>query len=284
MKTFSKYLFATLFLFHLCSCEKGQNSSCANNGEEEEFIQWFVNDETHIEDFDNVHVYFADDRMLYISAQPTAAVAETGLRIQYDMHEESAEYIAHAFNINDDFLFSRGSNLEMTVTEFSSEGDFICIDFDNGEFSGAFMVILNEIVESASVQGTVWLDENKNGLMEANESPLSNVELSLKTEFENLQDGNPDPNPNYYPTFSVQTDDNGQFTFNGVFVDHPIRVSFFTLNDPILSDANVGSNDSVDSDFTLAREIPDRKWYHTDVFTIGEGDTKDDIGLGIVEE
>jgi len=279
MNTLPKLLIAVLFLFFLSSCAE-ETSSCEGN----ESIRWYVDGKTHALEFDDVHCYFADDRMLYISARPSINVLETGLRIQYDLIGQTAEFIAHAFDNDDEYIFSRGSSLEMTVSTFSAEGDLICIEFDNGEFSGEFIVMLDGVVESASVKGTVWLDENQNGIMESSESRLSNVGLSLKTEFENLQDGNQDQNPNYYPTFSVKTDANGEFTFSGVFIDHPMRVSYFTLSDPTLSEADLGTNDTVDSDFYLARELTDRKWYHTDVFVVEEAGLKDDIGLGIIEE
>jgi len=290
MKTLPKFLVASLFMFIISSCgieepnNELQEPACGT----EESVRWFVNSETHALEFDDIHVAFADARMLYISASPSVDAPETGFKLQYDFVNESADYIALGFTdaeelSSDTWLFSRGSDLDVTLTSFSSVGELICIEFDNGEFSGDLKVRLDKIVESATVKGRVWEDANENGIMEANESPLANVELSLQTDWDNPQLEFPCSNPVYYPNIGATTDVNGEFTFSGVFVDHPTRVSFITSDQSILSDHSQGNTSSVDSDFYLYREITDRKFYHTDVFFMNEGEIKSDIGLGIIE-
>ena len=283
MKTFSKIIFIVLFLVQLYSCES-ENSNCADDNSNEEFIKWSLNDVTADDDYDNIFVYYADDRMLYINAIPIELGDGNGFGIIYDALEKSAHYCVGSFNHDSTFLHKCGINLEMTISSFSSTGDLICIQFDDGEFSGELRVILDKIVESGTVEGKVWLDENKNGINEPNESPLANVNLELITDSEILPEELVYLSPSYYPSHNVKTDENGHFVFIGVFIEHSIQVEFSTYDDIKPTTANVGNDDTVDSDFYLTRDIPDKKWYATDPFIIEDGDTKNDIGLGIIEE
>ena len=145
--------------------------------------------------------------------------------------------------------------------------------------------MLDQVVESGEVTGTVWLDENRNGIQDANESPLPNVVLYLETDIDNLQSGGLSANPVYYPTFNVETDENGQFTFSGVFVNHPIRVGYTNLeaNNLTVTSANEGDDDSIDSDFFVTRELFDRAFYSSDGFMVEESGSVNTIGLGLYE-
>ncbi|WP_235295550.1 SdrD B-like domain-containing protein [Portibacter lacus] len=284
MKTPSKILICSLFLCYLCSCETEQ-STCANDNSYEEFIEWSFTDETFELDFDHVDVYYADDRFLNI--YPITPIPQDGpyndFWIKYDVVEESAHYRAGSFTADNTFIFTYGSDLEMTVSSFFSTGDLICIQFDDGEFSGEVRVVLDKIVKSGKVEGKVWLDENENGINEPNESPLANVDLYLRTDSANLVEGIHDVYPIYYPTSRIKTDDNGHFTFNGVFVNYPIQVGYSTKEESNVTTANAGNDDTIDSDFHFTRETTYRKWYTSDPFIIEEGGIKKDIGLGIIE-
>lgn len=285
MKTIFNFVFSLLFLCLITSCED-EKSTCAEGNSNEEFIEWSFDDETFVLDFDHVDVYFADNRILNI--YPISPELMDGpyenFWIKYDVLEESAHFSAGSFTEDKTFIGTNGDNLEMAVSPFSSKGDLICIQFDNGEFSGELRVVLDNIVKSGRVQGKVWLDENRNGINEADEDPLANVYLHLQTNSETLEEGKHDVYPLYYPTYGIKTDDNGRFTFNGVFVNYPIHLGFVTREDNHVTSANVGNDDTVDSDFNFSYKVNNRNVYTSDPFTLEEGSIKKDFGLGLFRE
>ena len=282
MKEISLTILSILVLLQIYSCDS-ENNVCDDSNTES--IEWSINDKAIIDTYDDFEVFFVDNNLLFILAQPNEIRDWPGFAIWYDVLEESAEYSTGGKILNDSLKSAYGSNLEMTVSQFSDEGEFICIEFDNGEINGELRVKLDEIVQSGSITGYVWNDENENGIRESDESVVSNMDLamSLNTDSEHLPNGFQYYRASYYPNQTISTDEYGQFTIKGTFVNHPIQLRYISFDNQNVTKANEGNNDTIDSDFSLYREVLDTKYFETEGFIISEGGIKNNIGLGIIE-
>jgi len=250
----------------------------------EEYIHYFINNETHNLPLNQFSIFYADDRMLYINAYAEYVPNVTGpnFLIIYDTDQEIAQYYVVGFKANNDWLATEGMDLEIDISGFSQEGDFISITFDNGVFRGDMSVALDKIVESGTVSGVVWHDENENGIRDAGEEPLEGKKMKMSYQgigfpFDNYLYGTSYyPQPLNTPQF-VFSDNNGNFTFTGVFVEEEIRVYYSGESGEELTIDNVGNDDSVDSDF-FETAIGQ---YNSDTFILDNGGERTDIGLGL---
>ncbi len=234
-----------------------------------EFINVFIEGTIPNEPSDDIEVIIADNQILYILAKGPQST-EGNLMIKYDLSQDRAEYIA--FGINSSWV--SGSDLEMEVSAFGNEGDFITLSFDNGEIRGDMQVMIDDLVTSAVIRGKVWLDANENGIREAGELPLAgkNIRMEGLMLFSST----------YYPTsgvFEAVTDADGNFILNGVIVGQQHSLIYFLENGEQVSPANIENDDTIDSDYVPSTGGS----VTTGFFLVEEGGEYIDFGLGIIQ-
>ena len=119
--------------------------------------------------------------------------------------------------------------------------------------------------ELGSIGGTVWLDANQNGLMDAGEGHLSNVRIQLRDADGKL----------LHETIS---DPDGKFVFEdreaGDYSVYFADIGSFTFTE---KDVAGNANDGLDSDVNAATAL-------TDVFTLGAGESIETLGAGLVQD
>ena len=252
-----------------------------------ENIIYFINDETHDVPLNNISALFVDNRMLNIYAISTSAPngSRPNLFIKYDMIDNIGQYAVSGTKNNGDYLATNGDDLEIEVSDFDQVGDLITVTFDNGEFRGELTVELDKIVESGEVRGTVWLDDNQDGIKDPGELPLAGKRFSIFYVFDPAAE--PLFGPRYYPfphnsSYSVESDSDGNFTFTGVLVEERLHLSYH-INSGIeeVSPVDVGNNDWIDSDFYI--RFTGTGQYDTNDFILENGGEKVDFGLGIIQ-
>ena len=150
--------------------------------------------------------------------------------------------------------------------------DTIDSDVDANGVSDVFTVFANQDTGNvdaglkdlkASIGDRVWYDNNRNGIQDAGEEGVANVEVQLRTPDLQLID-------------TVRTDANGYYTFDNLTPgDYRIAINEATLpNDFAFTVANQGTNDGVDSDV-----INSGGWMDVTTLSAGEHDRSWDAGL-----
>ena len=139
-----------------------------------------------------------------------------------------------------------------TVLSTANVGANDLIDSDAGlnGFTGCYNLSPGEndisvdagIVPLASIGDKVFLDTNNNGLQDGGEAGVPNVTVRLFTCVNNL--------PGVQVGADKLTDANGNYSFTGLIPGDYI-VQFVAPNGTVLSMANVGANDLIDSDAGL---------------------------------
>ena len=135
----------------------------------------------------------------------------------------------------------------------------------------------NEITTSTLIL-RAWTDSNENGLQDSNEQGQSGIainifprdpDLEFSSYFESF------PSTNRFDTFS---DEEGLLHIYGIVPDSEHYLFYSPLNQEATL-ANVGSDDSIDSDFieTSASQFESQK------FTLMAREVKTDIDIGILE-
>ncbi len=119
----------------------------------------------------------------------------------------------------------------------------------------------------ATVGDRVWYDTNGNGLQDTGEPDVSGVVVNLYDPgADNAVGGGDDVFVD-----STMTGRNGRYAFTNI----PAQSYYLTIDLPTgysVTDPNIGSDDSLDNDITLAG--------NTDVFTLAEGETNDNVDAG----
>lgn len=136
-----------------------------------------------------------------------------------------------------------------------------------------------------SVSGRVWLDTNGNGIQDAGEAGLANSNvtlLRLKIDATGTT--------STYST-SVTTDANGNYKFNLVDTAYSYAVEYDLPHDSKSSPADVGTNDTKDSDATYGGYeathgfqygYDDHGYSRTSAFTLKAGENKIKVDGGVI--
>lgn len=249
-----------------------------------EYIRYLINGESHVRPLDQIEAYVADDRILYIYAYDEydpIAIGPSSLLFKYDIMDGVAQYYARGYNAIGEYFIKSGDDLEVEVSDIGDVGSFVTLTFDNGEFEGELKVYIDEYIESGLISGKVWLDENENGIQDSNEQGLAGRRISMLylpvPNFLNAAGYSLYPQPINQANF-VYSDNDGNFEFNGVFVQKISRLTFNAEGGDGVTIHNAG-NDNIDSDFYDRFNALDQ--YDTDDFILEPGEEKVNFGLGI---
>ncbi|MEM9545118.1 MAG: SdrD B-like domain-containing protein [Bacteroidota bacterium] len=120
-----------------------------------------------------------------------------------------------------------------------------------------------QIPMESSITGSIWDDENTNGILDHSEGPIANIMLTLENQIGDVVD--------------MTTSD-----VNGVYLFENLTEGFYTVKATLPSDRvatfpNIGTDDTIDSDFI---ESPDG--LATEEFFLGTFEDLDNIDLGLV--
>lgn len=157
-------------------------------------------------------------------------------------------------------------------------GDEINHDFSDGLLIFELRLFVDRVVSSGIIRGSVWHDENANGIREPGELPLSGKEITLvQSDFDLLS-------PTYYPDRytnkrSSISDEDGNYILDGVIVDEGFYLSYESASQEQVSPANATGDDTLDSDFSFLPSS--QRTYQTEVFSVLEGDEITGYDLGI---
>jgi len=222
-----------------------------------EYIRFTIDGTPFAKPLEQIEVFVADDRILYIYAYhkfDSGNNDPSTLLIKYDIVDEVA--------INSEVYMS----------------------FDNGVFKGELNVFIDDLIESGTISGKVWMDENENGLQDTNESPIPGKRISMTYwppgDFIFLSQAGYSlyPQPINQANF-VYSDNQGNFEFKGVFTEKLSRLTFQSDSGETVTIENVGNDDTLDSDFYDRFNTVDQ--YNTDDFILEAGGVKTDFGLGL---
>lgn len=246
----------------------------------DEFVSIFIDDKALVINFEDLDVILADNEILYIwvyAENDSSGLAPTSLLIKYDLNQNIAQYVCGGYDLNQDWIATDGEGLTMNVSPFTNVGELITISFDNGEFRGNFQLFLDKIVTSGVVQGKIWMDENENGIRDVGELPIAGKELTIRPAL--------GYSSSYYPmelgdNFSAVSDIDGNFTFSGIIVGEEHDIYYFKEIGEEISPANLGSDDSIDSDF-ISGSSSNPDFFKSGFFLVEEGGDYTNFGLGI---
>ncbi|NND01617.1 MAG: hypothetical protein HKN91_02420 [Acidimicrobiia bacterium] len=120
-----------------------------------------------------------------------------------------------------------------------------------------------------TIEGTVWSDDNENGLQNGGEGGISGVTVELWIDSDS--DGSPD-----IEVDSQTTDGSGDYSYPGLAItsDYVIKVEAPVGKTPTLQD--VGGDDTVDSDVDPASGF-------TAAITLSDGEVDDTVDAGLVD-
>lgn len=229
---------------------------------------------------EDIDVIVADDAILYIygidpddpSGNPIY------LMFKYDITANTTQYNAAGLlpngNVGQDA--GEGTELELDLSPITNAGDYITGTFKVGRFEGDFNLKIDRKVQSGTVKGKVWWDENENGIRDAGEPPLQGKVLTLAHADSN------EVTPSYYPSdWNINTfsDEEGNFEFNGIILDRNHFLRYVEQNGETVSMANAVTDENIDSDFLPSDGSPNK--FESDPFSISEGEELSDLGLGL---
>jgi len=130
--------------------------------------------------------------------------------------------------------------ISFTSTETGELGQLVSGAFE-GDYQGISFQSEYKITitkELTSISGMVWDDINQNGIREVGELPIGDVEISLENMVADIN-------------IMTLTDENGQYAFYGSHLDVN-NIKLLLPENYFLSDVDIGSDDTVDSDFINA--------------------------------
>ena len=128
-------------------------------------------------------------------------------------------------------------------------------------------------IVGSSISNRVWIDDNADGIQDAGENGLANVQVELLDG-----NGNPVNDPATGQPYVVQTNAQGEYLFEKL--DHgDYQVRFTVPADYHYSDANQGGDDAVDADVTNVNS----QIGTTDTITLGVEEDNDTIDAGIYQ-
>ena len=181
---------------------------------------------------------------------------------------------------------------ELTISAFGNVGEWIVGEL-GGEISdgrdsidpagvpgttvqleSSFQLFLDRVFDTGSFSGTIWHDENMDGIRDAGESPISGINIGLTNSL--------NQNPDIYGTNYVTSDEDGQYSFEGLIPGEEYIVRVFPINLYTASPQDQGNDDTVDSDFS---SVTSGNSFVTMpiVLTNGQALSNIDLGLGITQ-
>jgi len=134
-------------------------------------------------------------------------------------------------------------------TSGSVVGDIITGSYSNSSQTFQYTLEIDQIVQSTSISGNIWIDTNQNGIREMDENETVPSDNYLRPDdYVDFINGFTD-HRFYYEEFILNGD--GSYELKGLIPDVE---TFLTIDQPVLSDWNVSpfkaiSDSSIDSDF-----------------------------------
>ncbi len=136
------------------------------------------------------------------------------------------------------------------------------------KYMGIDMGIFNSTPNLGSLGDKVWLDNNANGVQDANEVGVPGVTVSLLDGA-----GNPVNNPTTNQPYIVRTDENGNYLFVDLTAGN-YKVKFSNIPPNTVFSPNTGTNPATNSDANPNTGI-------TSTVALGAGENKRDVDAGI---
>ncbi|HSC53703.1 MAG TPA: SdrD B-like domain-containing protein [Phnomibacter sp.] len=217
---------------------------------------------------------------LYTSAGSVVATTATDSLGRYRfVNVAPGNYKLGFSNLPDGYLFTlqdRGGNdnldsdidaLTGETAVFSLAGGVVNLSFDAGLRYG-------KNPGTASVGNKVWLDYDKDGVQDEDETGISNVTVTLRAAGPDGIFGNGDD-----VVYTTVTNSLGEYSFTNLPSAPKYRVEFSNINTSWLTLAakNAGGNYDLDSDGNSIVSSTSM----SDVFGLGEGEQKINVALGL---
>ena len=134
-----------------------------------------------------------------------------------------------------------------------------------------FMINVDGAFQTGEIKGMAWVDSNENGIRDMDEIPLPEAYVYMRRE-----DG--EPVRNYIGNTNARTDEDGNYSFSGLQPGIAYRV-YFSLNYKYeVTDTDVGTDDTLDNDFSEASS----GGFESSIITFSDGEVVSSIDLGIV--
>ncbi len=202
---------------------------------------------------------FLDNGEMVVSQQLTDADASDGLPQLYNLG----------------FDIPVGATLDGTMYSrfrlFNTEPGFAAAAFSGAADGGEVEDYRFEIVPNGVIAGTVWLDEDQDGINDIEEAGITNVTVSLCSS--PVADGDCDASD---PEFlaSIQTDQNGDYAFDGLVLgDYQVAVDDTTLPSGLTNTAGQYGVDPREVSLDVAEVVDDQDFgYITNANTGAIGD------------
>ncbi|MBS3952292.1 MAG: carboxypeptidase regulatory-like domain-containing protein, partial [Methylomicrobium sp.] len=183
------------------------------------------------------------------SVSMTTATDENGEYLFTDLAPGTYKVTIDAsnFQINgalEDYISSPGNQGADTGIDSNNPDDSITLQSGDENLTVDYGFYKSEDVEppKASIGDKVFNDANNNGVQDAGEAGVAGVTVKLFTCVNNA--------PGVQVGGAIQTDASGNYSFTGLMPGDYV-VQFIAPNGTVLSTANIGGNDLVDSDAGL---------------------------------
>jgi len=268
----------------------GDISVCENL---DEFVNFTINDGV-LNQISTSDVFLIDNKLVHLNAfDPTTNIS---FNVQVEL-SEIGTMDANTFDIRG---FDENNNLFENACRESMPSCILNVEFtstpelgmiltgtatgvmprdsinpSSGELSeieAGFRVNVDRVFNTGRIEGQAWVDENENGIREAGELPLKNAYVFVRrADFSSNQLYSDE-----FPSF--QTDENGSYFTEGLMPGEDYIVQFNKSGFYMPVDAFQGSDETVDSDFTIDSN---GNFYMSQIITLSDGETVSNIDLGV---
>lgn len=198
---------------------------------------------------------------------PNAQISNSGEVELVEAIAVDQNWLYTYFNCGDG-IAGNCNNVTIAITQIGGEGDYVrgsfmgeALDQDgnNQTIMGEFRVKIDYVGVGLSISGLSWIDVNEDGIRQTTEPSVANTSITLRKD-------------NEYRGF-VTTGSDGQYRFDCLI---PGNYSLIARSSQgyALTTANVGSDDTIDSDFDDTRSdvvIVDQPISNYDIGYINNG-------------
>ena len=237
-----------------------------------QFITFSINENSPKITFNDAEVTILDDTYIHILAE--SDTSDFYLTIMYLKDPGlSSSFRAKLF-------FSAPNENGITSTGFTGHGTpylfepnpvqdvgELVVGLRSSDFIIDFELFVDLRISSTKVRGEIWEDTNMDGLNDISEPRVAGKWVSSNSS-----------KPNDI-VWTIQADSNGKFVFDFLIPGREYQISYSAFNtDPIPTIPNVGSDETIDSDFIP--HTPNR--YRSFEFRAEDGLVIDTLDLGVL--
>ncbi len=220
--------------------------------------------------FDNAEVSIVDDTFIHINAKDAINDHFVDMMYLKDPNQSSdfQAYIQTQTSATQGGTATGGTTYPTPYAEFDPIPVYDIGDVVTGSTNRfEFVLKVDKRINSAKLIGKMWLDGNYNGVQDPNEIGVPDGVFMTSSI--------------YRDQWFTTSDNNGTFEIQYLIPGQEYTLVYFAGDEFPKSptDANVGSDETIDSDFTLTTP---QHFYHTRIFILEEGEIKTDLDLGII--